>query len=113
MEKLINTLKISKLVTTVVVGLMLLLAPPIVLAKTLNEAVKTASKDGKRKVISARTVNMGKKRTHEVRVLTSKGKVKTVRYPANRNNNFKKSPKIRTHNLKTAPKPSKHNNKGH
>ena len=56
---------------------------PAFAAKTLNDAVKKAEKSGSSKVISARTVEKNNSKTHEVRVLTDKGKVKTMRYPAN------------------------------
>lgn len=76
--------KARKAVTVIVIAMGLLFSQIAVSAKTLNEAVKTATKGGNSKVISARTVNKNLKRTHEVRVLTNKGKVKTIRYPANR-----------------------------
>lgn len=92
MKPFIHNLSITKTITTFAVVLLLSLAQLPVQAKTLNEAVKTAGKGGKSKVISARTVNKGQKRTHEVRVLTKRGKLKTVRYPANRKSNSIKSP---------------------
>ncbi len=90
MRKHINDCRISKVATVLAAAALLLLSQQPLFAKTLNEAVKTAGKGGKTKVISARTVNKGKGRTHEVRVLTNKGKVKTMRYPANRKGNSTK-----------------------
>lgn len=84
MRKFINNRSISKAITVLVITTVLLFSQSPVSAETLNEAVKTAGKGGKTKVISARTVKKGNRRTHEVRVLTNKGKVKTMRYPANR-----------------------------
>ena len=64
-------------------------------AQSLNEAVKKAERTSKGKVISARTVERNQKRTHEVRVLSKKGKVKTMRYPANGANKNKAAKKNR------------------
>ncbi len=66
-----------------VLALLLLATQPVLAAKTLKDAVKKAGRNGQTKVISARTVEKNNKRTHEVRVLTDKGTVKTMRYPAN------------------------------
>ncbi|MCF6263915.1 MAG: hypothetical protein L3J24_10060 [Xanthomonadales bacterium] len=54
---------------------------PAFATKTLADAVKKAEKNGNTKVISAQTVQKNNKQTHVVRVLTKKGKVKTMRYP--------------------------------
>lgn len=54
---------------------------PTYAAKTLNDAVRKAGKNGNNKVISAQTIQKNNKQTHVVRVLTKKGKVKTMRYP--------------------------------
>lgn len=85
------------LLLSFVVTLLLLSAQPVFAAKTLNEAVNKAKRSGNGKVISARTVERNNRRIHEVRVLTHKGKVRTMRYPAN-GANQKKAPKPRKQN---------------
>ena len=71
------------LIVSFILLALLLGTQPVYAAKTLNYAVRKAEKNGNSKVISARTVEKNNKRTHEVRVLTDKGKLKTMRYPAN------------------------------
>ena len=48
-------------------------------AQTLDEAARQAARQHDAKVLSAHTVEDGKKRVHVIKLLTSKGVVKTVR----------------------------------
>jgi hypothetical protein len=50
-------------------------------AISLNDAARKAAKQNDAKVLSARTVQQGKRRIHEIKLLTKKGVVKTVRIP--------------------------------
>jgi hypothetical protein len=50
-----------------------------VFAQTLDEAARQAARQHDAKVLSAHTVEEGKKRVHVIKLLTSKGVVKTVR----------------------------------
>ena len=50
-------------------------------AITLNVAAKRAARQHDAKVLSARTVKQGNNRVHEIKLLTKKGVVKTVRIP--------------------------------
>ncbi len=52
-------------------------------AISLNEAAKRAARQNDAKVLSARTVKQGNDRIHEIKLLTKKGVVKTVRIPEN------------------------------
>lgn len=58
-----------------------LLLPFSVSAVELNEAAKKAARQNNAKVLSAKTVNKGKSRQHEIKLLTNKGVVKTVTVP--------------------------------
>lgn len=62
-------------------SLLLLWLPVTALAVSLEEAAKQAARQNDAKVLSARTVEKGNKRTHEIKLLTKKGVVKTVRVP--------------------------------
>jgi len=62
--------------------LALLLSVPVV-AVELNEAAKQAAKQNNAKVLSARTIKQSNGRTHEIKLLTNKGVVKTVKVPDN------------------------------
>jgi hypothetical protein len=53
--------------------------PAVSFAQTLNEAASQAARQHDAKVLSARTVQQGKKRVHVIKLLTRKGVVKTVR----------------------------------
>ena len=48
-------------------------------AQTLDEAARQAARQHDAKVLSAHTVEDGNKRVHVIKLLTSKGVVKTVR----------------------------------
>lgn len=52
---------------------------------TLEEAARKAAKQYDGKVLSARTVRRQGKRIHEIKLVTRKGVVKTVRIPEGRN----------------------------
>ena len=68
-----------------IVCLMLLLSllPASAFAVKLEEAAKQAAKQNDAKVLSAKTVKRGNSRTHEIKLLTKKGVVKTVKVPDN------------------------------
>jgi hypothetical protein len=65
--------------------LLVTLVPVSVMAITLDEAAKKAARQNDAKVLSARTVKQGNSRIHEIKVLTKKGVVKTVRIPEKSN----------------------------
>jgi len=64
-------------------ALLVLLLPVSAFAVKLDEAAKQAAKQNNAKVLSARTVQKGNSRTHEIKLLTKKGVVKTVKVPDN------------------------------
>ena len=53
--------------------------PAVSFAQTLGEAARQAARQHDAKVLSARTVQQGKKRVHVIKLLTRKGVVKTIR----------------------------------
>ena len=62
--------------------LVLALAVPVdAFAISLQDAARQAARQYDAKVLSARTISSGQKRIHEIKVLTKKGVVKTVRIP--------------------------------
>ena len=63
--------------------LVLLLLPVTAAAVELNEAARQAAKQNNAKVLSAKTVKQNNGRIHEIKLLTNKGVVKTVRVPDN------------------------------
>lgn len=63
--------------------LLVMLLPVSAYAVKLEEAAKQAARQNDAKVLSARTVQQGNSRTHEIKLLTKKGVVKTVRVPDN------------------------------
>ena len=65
------------------VTLLVLLLSVSVYAVELDEAAKQAAKQNDAKVLSARTVKQNNGRTHEIKLLTKKGVVKTVKVPDN------------------------------
>ncbi len=60
-----------------------ILLPVSAMAVKLDEAAKQAAKQNNAKVLSAKTVNKGNNRQHEIKLLTNKGVVKTVKVPDN------------------------------
>lgn len=63
--------------------LMVSLVPVTGFAITLEEAARQAARQNDAKVLSARTVQKGDKRVHEIKLLTRDGVVKTVRITDN------------------------------
>jgi hypothetical protein len=63
--------------------LLVFLMPVSAFAITLDEAARRAARQNDAKVLSARTVQQGNNRIHEIKLLTKKGVVKTVRVPEN------------------------------
>ena len=55
--------------------------PASAFAVKLEDAAKQAAKQNNAKVLSAKTVKRGNQSTHEIKLLTNKGVVKTVRVP--------------------------------
>ncbi len=80
---LTGTQMIRKPLKTVSLALLMLLIPVSALAISLNEAAERAAKQNDAKVLSAKTVQKGSSRVHEIKLLTKKGVVKTVRVPDN------------------------------
>ena len=68
---------------TLCVTLLVLLVPVTAAAVKLDEAAKQAARQNNAKVLSAKTVNKGNNRQHEIKLLTDKGVVKTVKVPDN------------------------------
>jgi hypothetical protein len=73
----------QKLLQNACISLLVLLLPVSSFATSLNEAAKQAARQNDAKVLSARTVQKGDRQTHEIKLLTKKGVVKTVRVPDN------------------------------
>jgi len=67
--------------------LLVSLIPVSVYAITLEEAARQAARQNDAKVLSARTVQKGNKRVHEIKLLTRDGVVKTVRITDNSKKN--------------------------
>ena len=60
-----------------------LLLPVSAVAVKLDEAAKQEARKNNAKVLSAKTVRKGQGRQHEIKLLTNKGVVKTVKVPDN------------------------------
>ena len=72
--------KMKRLLIQFVVALVLASSMPLNLfAQTLDEAAQQAARQHDAKVLSAHTVQEGKNQVHVIKLLTSKGVVKTVR----------------------------------
>jgi outer membrane lipoprotein-sorting protein len=63
--------------------LLVLLMPVSAFAITLEEAARQAARQNDAKVLSAKTVQRGDRRIHEIKLLTRDGVVKTVRITDN------------------------------
>jgi hypothetical protein len=63
--------------------LLAMMLPATAAAISLDEAAKQAARQNNAKVLSARTVENGNSRIHEIKLLTKDGVVKTVRIPDN------------------------------
>lgn len=59
--------------------LLALLLPLPLMAQSLDQAAREAASRHNAKVLSARTIQQGKKRVHVIKLLTRDGVVKTVR----------------------------------
>jgi hypothetical protein len=68
---------------TVCLTLLVFLMPVSAFAITLDEAAKQAARQNDAKVLSARTIEKGNSRVHEIKLLTKKGVVKTVKITDN------------------------------
>ena len=55
--------------------------PASAFAVKLEDAARQAARQNNAKVLSAKTIQRGNSRTHEIKLLTNKGVVKTVRVP--------------------------------
>ena len=58
-----------------------MLLPVSAQAVKLDEAAKEAARQNNAKVLSAKTVKKGNNKQHEIKLLTNKGVVKTVKVP--------------------------------
>ena len=67
-----------------IILLLALVVPATSFAQSLQEAARQAARQYDAKVLSARTITKGQGRTHEIKLLTKKGVVKTVRIPDRR-----------------------------
>ena len=76
-----------KLLQKLCLLLLVTLLPVSAFAISLEEAAQQAAQQNNAKVLSARTVNEGNRRVHEIKLLTKDGVVKTVRIPDNSNSN--------------------------
>jgi len=72
----------SKLLTTLMIFLLALWLPVSAFAISLQDAARRAAQQNDAKVLSAKTVQQGQNRVHEIKLLTRDGVVKTVRVPA-------------------------------
>lgn len=73
----------QKQVQKIIVLMLVLSLPGSVFAVELNEAARRAARSNDAKVLSAKTIKQGNRRTHQIKLLTKKGVVKTVNVPAN------------------------------
>jgi len=62
--------------------LLALWLPVSAFAISLQDAARRAAQQNDAKVLSAKTVQQGQNRVHEIKLLTRDGVVKTVRVPA-------------------------------
>ena len=62
-------------------AILIVCLPVSAFAVKLEDAAKQAAKQNNAKVLSAKTVKRGNQRTHEIKLLTNKGVVKTVKVP--------------------------------
>lgn len=72
-----------KKLQSVCLVLLVLLMPVTVFAISLEEAAQQAARQNDAKVLSARTIDRGDSRVHEIKLLTRDGVVKTVRITDN------------------------------
>lgn len=69
------------LTTLVFAACLALAAAPLAWGQSLDEAAQQAARQHDAKVLSAQTVQEGKRRVHVIKLLTKDGVVKTVRVP--------------------------------
>lgn len=69
----------SKILQKMCLILLVILMPVSAFAISLNEAAQQAARQNDAKVLSAKTVQKGNNRVHEIKLLTRDGVVKTVR----------------------------------
>ena len=67
-----------------IIMLLALTVPATSFAQSLQEAARQAARQYDAKVLSAKTVKRGNSSIHEIKLLTRKGVVKTVRIPDRR-----------------------------
>jgi len=79
-----------KKLRSVCLVLLVLLMPVTVFAISLEEAAQQAAQQNDAKVLSARTIDQGDSRVHEIKLLTRDGVVKTVRIPDKKKKKKKK-----------------------
>jgi len=72
---------LKKLYQFPTIMLLALLLPVTGSAVKLDDAAKQEARKNDAKVLSAKTVNKDNKRQHEIKLLTNKGVVKTVKVP--------------------------------
>jgi len=77
-----TAMKLKMLHMAGILSLLTLLSAPA-FAISLEEAAQQAARQNNAKVLSARTVEQGDRRVHEIKLLTKDGVVKTVRVPDN------------------------------
>lgn len=70
-----------KRLATLLMVLSLAMPLTILAADDLKETAREVAKRNNGKVLSAKTINRNQQRTHEVKVLTDDGRVRTVRVP--------------------------------
>ena len=73
--------KVLKRLQILCLWLLVAMLPVTAMAISLEEAARKAARQNDAKVLSARTVQKGNSRVHEIKLLTKKGVVKTVRIP--------------------------------
>jgi predicted lysophospholipase L1 biosynthesis ABC-type transport system permease subunit len=69
------------LTTLLFAACLALAAAPLAWGQSLDEAAQQAARQHDAKVLSAQTVQEGKRRVHVIKLLTKDGVVKTVRVP--------------------------------
>ena len=78
-----NRVNVSLKSVLLVVAL-LMASPSAVFAQSLEQAAQKAARQYDAKVLSARTIKRNGQDVHEIKLLTKKGVVKTVRIPDRR-----------------------------
>ena len=73
----------QKHLQNICITLLVLSLPVSAYAVELDEAARQAAKQNDAKVLSAKTVRQNNRQTHEIKLLTKKGVVKTVKVPDN------------------------------